>query len=88
MLSLTKKRLRFSAERKRLSIAFCKNCIIAGQVGIVGHITIADHTTIGAQSGVIGSVRKEGQTLWGYPAIDHKHYLRSYAKFKAAGNEN
>ena len=65
-----------------------RNCIIAGQVGIVGHLTIADHTTIGAQAGVIGNVRKEGTTIWGGPAIDHKLYLRSYAKFKQAGNEN
>ena len=64
-----------------------KNCIIAGQVGIVGHIKIADNSVIGAKSGVIGSIRKEGQTWWGTPAILHKTYLKAYAKFKKAGEE-
>ena len=64
-----------------------KNCILAGQVGIVGHITIADNTTIGAKTGDIGNVRKSGQVLFGTPAIDHKTYLKAYAKFKQAGEE-
>lgn len=64
-----------------------KNCILAGQVGIVGHIKIADNTTIGAKSGVIGNVKKSGQMLFGIPAIDRTLYLRSFAKFKAAGLE-
>lgn len=64
-----------------------KNCILAGQVGIVGHITIPDHTTIGAQAGVTNTVRKPGQTLLGSPAIDVKQYMRSYVRFKQAGQE-
>lgn len=64
-----------------------KNCILAGQVGIVGHVTIADNTTIGAQAGVIGNIRKSGETYWGSPAILHRTYLKSYAKFKAAADE-
>lgn len=62
-----------------------KNCILAGQVGVVGHIKIADNTTVTAQAGVIGSVRKSGQVLSGMPAIPHATFLRSYAKFKRAG---
>jgi UDP-3-O-[3-hydroxymyristoyl] glucosamine N-acyltransferase len=62
-----------------------KHCILAGQVGIVGHIKIADNTTIAAQAGVIGNVRKSGEVLLGSPAIPHKVYLKSYAKFKQAG---
>ncbi|MCR4824699.1 MAG: UDP-3-O-(3-hydroxymyristoyl)glucosamine N-acyltransferase [Bacteroidales bacterium] len=64
-----------------------ESCILAGQVGIVGHIKIAPHTTIGAQSGVIGNIRKPGQVYFGTPAILHKNYLKSYAKFKQAGEE-
>lgn len=64
-----------------------KNCILAGQVGIVGHLTIADNTTVGAKSGVIGNIRKSGEVYFGTPAILHKNYLRSYAKFKQAGQE-
>lgn len=64
-----------------------RNCILAGQVGIVGHVTIADHTTIGAKSGVIGNIRRPGQTYFGTPALLHKNFLRSYAKFKQSGEE-
>lgn len=64
-----------------------ENCILAGQVGIVGHLTIADNTVIAAQSGVISSIRKPGGTYFGSPAIPHRNFLRSYAKFKQAGQE-
>ena len=64
-----------------------KNCIFAGQVGIMGHIKIADNTTVGAQAGIAGPVRKPGQILIGSPAIPHMNYMRSYAKFKQAGQE-
>ena len=62
-------------------------CVIAGQVGIVGHIKVADHTTIGAQAGVIGAVREPGETLLGMPAIPHRTFMKAYAKFKRAGEE-
>ena len=58
------------------------NCIIAGQVGIVGHLKIANRTTMAAQSGISKSVKKEGATLFGYPAYDIKGYMSSYAVFK------
>jgi len=64
-----------------------EGCIIAGQVGIVGHIKIADHTTLGAKSGLISNIRKPGETYWGSPAILHRTYLKAYAKFKHAGEE-
>ena len=64
-----------------------EGCIFAGQVGIVGHLKIADHTTIGAKSGLISNVRKPGQTFFGTPAIQHKTYLKAYAKFKQSGEE-
>lgn len=62
-------------------------CMIGGQSGIIGHIEVADHTTVAARSGVIGSVRKEGETLLGYPAFDHKEYLKAYAAFKSAAKK-
>ncbi|NLZ19156.1 MAG: UDP-3-O-(3-hydroxymyristoyl)glucosamine N-acyltransferase [Bacteroidales bacterium] len=65
-----------------------ESCLFGGQVGIVGHVKIADHTTIGAKSAVIGNVRKPGETYWGVPAILHKTYLKAYAKFKRAGEED
>ena len=64
-----------------------KHCILAGQVGIAGHLEIADNTTIGAQGGVIGSIKEPGQVLLGSPVIPLRNYMRSYAKFKQAGQE-
>ena len=64
-----------------------EGCIFAGQVGIVGHLKVADHTTIGAKSGLISNVRKPGQTYFGIPAIQHRTYLKAYAKFKQSGEE-
>jgi UDP-3-O-[3-hydroxymyristoyl] glucosamine N-acyltransferase len=59
-----------------------KNCMFAGQVGIAGHLKIADGTKIGAKSGVPGDVRKENSVLTGYPAIEHKNFLRSAVIFR------
>jgi UDP-3-O-[3-hydroxymyristoyl] glucosamine N-acyltransferase len=59
-----------------------KNCMFGGQVGISGHIKIADGTKIGAQSGIPSDVKKEDSVLLGYPAIDHRDFLRSSIVFK------
>ena len=61
--------------------------ILGGQVGVTGHISIAPHTTVGAKSAVIGNVRKAGSTVYGNPAIDHKTYLKAYARFKRSAEE-
>jgi UDP-3-O-[3-hydroxymyristoyl] glucosamine N-acyltransferase len=58
-----------------------ENCIIGGQVGMAGHLKIANKTSIGAQAGVSKST-KEGDKLWGSPAIDLMKYTRAYAVFK------
>ncbi|QZT35770.1 UDP-3-O-(3-hydroxymyristoyl)glucosamine N-acyltransferase [Halosquirtibacter xylanolyticus] len=52
-----------------------KNCIFAGQVGIAGHLKIGDKTTLAAQAGIMSDV-KEGQTLFGTPALDAKQAFR------------
>ena len=66
-----------------------KNCLLAGQVGIAGHLTVPDRTTLGAQTGVIGSLKGgPGQTFFGTPALPHRLFLKSYALFKKAGEEN
>jgi len=59
-----------------------RNCMFGGQVGIAGHLKIADGTKIGAQSGIPGDVKKENSILLGYPAIDHRDFLRSSILFK------
>ncbi|MGI6338110.1 MAG: UDP-3-O-(3-hydroxymyristoyl)glucosamine N-acyltransferase [Bacteroidales bacterium] len=59
-----------------------RNCMFGGQVGIAGHLKIADGAKIGAQSGIPGDVKKENSILLGYPAIDHRDFLRSSILFK------
>ena len=59
-----------------------KNCMFGGQVGISGHIKVADGVKIGAQSGVPGDIKQEDSILLGYPAIDHRDFLRSAVLFK------
>ena len=57
-------------------------CTLAGQVGLVGHITIAPRTIIGAQSGVSKSVKEPGTFIQGSPAFDYKQNLRAHAVFR------
>jgi UDP-3-O-[3-hydroxymyristoyl] glucosamine N-acyltransferase len=59
-----------------------KNCMIGGQVGFAGHSKIADGTRIGAQSGIPGDIKKKNSVLIGYPAIDHRNFLKSSIIFK------
>jgi len=59
-----------------------RNCMIGGQVGVAGHLKIADGARIGAQSGIPGDVKKENSILTGYPAIDHRDFLRCAVLYK------
>ena len=54
---------------------------IGGQVGIVGHIKIGNQVKIPAQSGV-NSAAKDGETLYGSPAINYSDYRRNYVHFR------
>jgi UDP-3-O-[3-hydroxymyristoyl] glucosamine N-acyltransferase len=54
---------------------------IGGQVGIVGHINIGNQVKIQAQSGVNSSA-KEGDILYGSPAINAGEYRRNYVHFR------
>ncbi len=62
-----------------------EDVLIGGQAGIVGHLKIADGTQVQAQSGVTNST-KQGDRLYGSPAIEYGEYLRSYAAFKNFSN--
>ena len=59
-----------------------ENCVLAGQVGIAGHLIIANNTSFGAKSGTAKSTQEEGLKLMGSPAVDVKDYYKSYAVFK------
>jgi len=55
--------------------------VLAGQVGVVGHIRIGDGAKVGAQAGVARDVA-EGATVSGYPAFDHRNWLKSSVAFE------
>ncbi len=55
--------------------------VLAGQVGVVGHIRIGERAKVGAQAGVARDVT-EGATVSGYPAIDHRTWLKSSIAFE------
>ena len=58
-----------------------KYCMIGGQVGIAGHLTIGNNIRVQAQTG-IGHRVKDGEKLYGSPAIDYGNYVKSYVHFK------
>ena len=58
-----------------------KNCMIGGQVGIIGHLKIGDNVKIQAQAGVTSDVDSNAR-ITGTPAISHMSYNKSYIHFK------
>lgn len=61
------------------------HCMVGGQVGFVGHISIADGTQIGAQSGV-SKPTKPGDRVMGSPAVDMGEYARGLVYAKKLGS--
>ena len=62
--------------------------MIGGQVGIVGHISIADNVKIAAQSGIGTSITKDGEIVQGSPAFPIGDYKRSYVLFRGLPKMN
>jgi UDP-3-O-[3-hydroxymyristoyl] glucosamine N-acyltransferase len=60
--------------------------MIGGQVGFVGHITLANKTQIGGQSGVSKSVELEGTALRGAPAQPIREQLKTEALIRRLGS--
>ncbi|CAA6818000.1 MAG: UDP-3-O-[3-hydroxymyristoyl] glucosamine N-acyltransferase (EC [uncultured Sulfurovum sp.] len=56
-----------------------RNVVMGGQSGSAGHLHIDDFTTIAGKGGVTKSL-KGHKTYAGFPAIDHKTWLRLQAK--------
>jgi UDP-3-O-[3-hydroxymyristoyl] glucosamine N-acyltransferase len=52
------------------------HAVLGGQVGISGHLDIGDRAMVGAQGGVIGDI-KPGEVVSGYPARNHREYLKA-----------
>ena len=61
-----------------------QRCKFGGQSGVNGHISVPDDTTLAGHSGIIGTPRKSGLTLMGYPAFEYGPYMRAYAKFRSS----
>ncbi len=59
-----------------------KNCMFSGQVGLVGHLQIADNTIFAAQSGISKSITKKGEGFMGSPAFEVSRYRKSYIHFR------
>lgn len=49
---------------------------IGGQAGVSGHVEVGNGARVLAQGGVIGAV-ESGATVSGYPARDHREFLRA-----------
>ena len=58
-----------------------KDCIIGGQVGIIGHLKIGDNVSVQGQSGITSNINS-GAKIYGTPGIDYKNYLKSFIYFK------
>jgi len=56
-----------------------RNLVMGGQSACAGHINLADFVTIAGKSGVTKSL-EGGKTYAGFPAIEHKTWLRLQAK--------
>ena len=59
-----------------------KHCRIAGMVGIVGHLEIADNVTITAKSLVMGSIKKAGVYSAGTPLEPNQQWRKNTIRFK------
>jgi UDP-3-O-[3-hydroxymyristoyl] glucosamine N-acyltransferase len=58
------------------SVQVDDDCVLGGQVGVADHLQIGRGARVGAHSGVARDV-PEGAVLSGYPAFDHRKWLRS-----------
>jgi len=58
------------------------NCLIGGQVGIIGHLVIADDVKIAAQSGIGSSITVPGTIMMGSPAFEIGRYKKAYIHFR------
>lgn len=55
--------------------------MIGGQVGVVGHVKIGNQVKIQAQSGIISNT-KDGEVLYGSPAMSAGDFRRNYVHFR------
>lgn len=61
-----------------------KRVILAGQVGIAGHLKVGDDAVVTAKSATSHDV-ENGKVISGIPAFDNRDWLRSTAAFRRLG---
>ena len=59
--------------------------ILAGQVGIAGHLKVGDDAVLTAKSATSHDV-EPGKTISGIPGFDNRDWLRSTAAFRRLGD--
>ena len=59
-----------------------RNLVMGGQSGTAGHLHIGDFVTIAGKGGVTKSL-DSGKTYAGFPAIEHKRWLKLQAKISS-----
>ncbi len=55
--------------------------VLAGQCGVAGHITVGDGVTAAGRTGIASDI-PAGKVISGFPAMDHKHWLRVQTVYK------
>ena len=63
------------------STKICENCMIGGQVCIVGHLVIGNGVKIQAQSGISKNL-KDNEVVQGSPAFGYSDFNKSYVHFR------
>ena len=56
--------------------------MLARQVGVAGHVKIADEVMIRHKAEFHRPLRKKGSKWYGSPALDYTNYLKSYTYFQ------
>jgi UDP-3-O-[3-hydroxymyristoyl] glucosamine N-acyltransferase len=59
--------------------------ILAGQVGVAGHLKIGDDVVVTAKSATSHDV-EPGKIISGIPAFDNREWLRSTAAYRRLGD--
>ena len=61
-----------------------KRVVLTGQVGVAGHLKIGDDAVLTARTATFDDV-EPGKVMSGWPAIEHRDWLRSTAAFRKLG---
>jgi len=59
-----------------------KRCMIGGQVGFVGHLSVTDDVIINGRTMVSSSIKEKGRYAGGFPMDDARSWMRNVAQFR------